>query len=100
MTSAATLTRTVEISPRESLLRAGFAVYMLEMAAQIAMVALFYDLPKPVNRKVAIATSSPARVQIHEVTRVTSQRVRLALVARHDTPHITEIGVYNESVRR
>jgi hypothetical protein len=37
----------------QSLLRAGFAVYMLEMTAQIAMVALFYDLLKPVSRNVA-----------------------------------------------
>jgi alpha-L-fucosidase len=42
----------------------------------------------------------PTRVQIHQVTRVTSQRVRLALVARHDTPHVAEIGVYDEPVRR
>ena len=42
----------------------------------------------------------PARVQIHQVARVTAQRVRLALIARHDTPHVTEIGVYDEPVRR
>ena len=41
----------------------------------------------------------PARVQIHQVARVTSQRVRLHLVARHDTPHVTEIGVYDEPMR-
>jgi hypothetical protein len=38
-------------------------------------------------------------VQIHQVPRVTAQRVRLALVARHDTPHVAEIGVYGEPVR-
>jgi alpha-L-fucosidase len=42
----------------------------------------------------------PTRVQIHQVLRVTSQRVRLALVAHHDTPHVTEIGVYDEPLRR
>jgi alpha-L-fucosidase len=41
----------------------------------------------------------PARVQIHQVPRVTATRVRLSLVARHDTPHISEIGVHNEPVR-
>ncbi len=41
----------------------------------------------------------PARVQIHQVSRLRSQRVRLALVARHDTPHVTEIGIYDEPVR-
>ncbi len=42
----------------------------------------------------------PARVQIHQIPRVTSQRMRLSLVARHDTPHISEIGVYDEPVRQ
>jgi alpha-L-fucosidase len=42
----------------------------------------------------------PPRVQIHQVSSVTSGRVRLSLVARHDTPHISEIGVYDEPVRR
>ncbi|MEO8620219.1 MAG: alpha-L-fucosidase [bacterium] len=42
----------------------------------------------------------PSRVQIHQVARVTSQRVRLTLDARHDTPHVAEIGVYDEPVRR
>jgi alpha-L-fucosidase len=41
----------------------------------------------------------PSRVQIHQVPRVTSQRVRLTLAARHDTPHVTEIGVYDEAAR-
>lgn len=41
----------------------------------------------------------PARVQIHRVSHVTSQRVRLSIIARHDTPHISEIGIYDEPVR-
>lgn len=49
---------------------------------------------------VEIATGQvPARVQIHQVRRVTAQRVRLQLEARHDTPHIAEIGVYDEPAR-
>jgi alpha-L-fucosidase len=46
------------------------------------------------------AGHTPARVQIHQVSRVRAQRVRLALTARRDTPHVTEIGVYDEPVRR
>ncbi len=46
------------------------------------------------------AGGAPTRVQIHQVSRVRSQRVRLALTARRDTPHVTEIGVYDEPIRR
>lgn len=41
----------------------------------------------------------PTRVQIHHVPRMMSTRVRLTLVARHDTPHVTEMGVYDEPIR-
>jgi alpha-L-fucosidase len=41
----------------------------------------------------------PARVQIHQVPRTGATRVRLALEARHDTPHVAEIGIYDEPVR-
>jgi hypothetical protein len=37
-----------------SLFRLGFAVYLIEMACQIAMTALFYDLFKPVNRGLSL----------------------------------------------
>jgi Domain of unknown function (DUF4386) len=37
-----------------SLLRLGFASYMVEMACNIAMTALFYDLLRPVSRSVAL----------------------------------------------
>jgi hypothetical protein len=37
-----------------SLLRLGFAAYMTEMASQIAMTALFYDLLEPVSRSVSL----------------------------------------------
>jgi alpha-L-fucosidase len=41
----------------------------------------------------------PARVQIHQVPRVLAQRIRLQLEARGDTPHLAEIGVYDEPPR-
>lgn len=37
-----------------SLLRLGFASYMVEMACNLAMTALFYDLLRPVSRSVAL----------------------------------------------
>ena len=36
-----------------SLWRLAFTIYMLEMVAQVAVTAMFYDLLKPVNRSVA-----------------------------------------------
>lgn len=42
----------------------------------------------------------PARVQIHEIPRRSARRIRLVIDARHDTPHVTEIGIYNEPERR
>lgn len=41
------------ILSNESLFRVGLAVYLVEMACQIAMTVLFYDLLKPVSRSVA-----------------------------------------------
>ena len=41
----------------------------------------------------------PARVQIHEVSRVVAQRIRLSLEARQDSPHLAEIGIYDEPPR-
>ena len=40
-----------------SLFRLGFAVYLIEMACQIAMTALFYDLFKPVSKSVSRLTA-------------------------------------------
>jgi hypothetical protein len=41
------------IVANKSLYRLGFSIFMVEMVAQIAVSALFYDLLKPVNRSVA-----------------------------------------------
>jgi hypothetical protein len=42
------------ILAHESLFRSGFAVYLVEMACQITMTALFYVLLKPVGRSLAL----------------------------------------------
>ena len=41
------------IVANKALYRLGFTIFMLEMVAQVAVSALFYDLLKPVNRSVA-----------------------------------------------
>jgi hypothetical protein len=41
------------ILTNESLFRAGFAIYIVEMVCQVVMTVLFYDLLKPVSRTLA-----------------------------------------------
>jgi hypothetical protein len=41
----------------KSLFQLGFAVYLVEMACQIAMTALFYDLLKPAGRSVSLVAA-------------------------------------------
>ena len=41
------------ILTNETLFRAGFAIYIVEMVCQVVMTVLFYDLLKPVSRTVA-----------------------------------------------
>jgi alpha-L-fucosidase len=38
----------------------------------------------------------PAPTTIHRIPRVAARRVRLAFESSHDTPHIADIGVYDE----
>ena len=42
------------------------------------------------------AGNLPNPTTIHRIPRATAQRVRLTVEASHDTPHIAELGIYNE----
>jgi len=52
--AAATATNIVM---HKGLFQLGFAVYLIEMACQIAMTALFYDLLKPAGRSVSLVAA-------------------------------------------
>ncbi len=45
------------ILTHEPLFRLGFTVYLIEMASQITMTALFYELLKPVSRSVSLLSA-------------------------------------------
>ena len=45
------------ILANKSLYRLGFTIFMLEMVAQVAVSAMFYDLMRPVNRSLARITA-------------------------------------------
>jgi len=48
----------VNIVAHESLFRLAFAIYLVEMACQIAMTVLFYELLEPVNRSAALLAAA------------------------------------------
>ena len=59
--AAATATN---ILTRESLFRLGFAVYLIEMACQIVVTVLFYELLKPAGRSVSLLAACLSLVGI------------------------------------
>ncbi len=46
-----------------------------------------------------VSGATPSRVQIDVVRRATAQRLRVVIDARHDAPHLAELGVYDEPDR-
>ena len=50
-------TTATNILTHQSLYRLGFTVYLIEMASQITMTALFYELLKPVSKSVSLLSA-------------------------------------------
>jgi uncharacterized protein DUF4386 len=50
-------TTATNILTHEALFRLGFTVYLIEMASQITMTALFYELLKPVSKSVSLLSA-------------------------------------------
>ena len=50
-------TTAINILTHKSLFQAGFAVYLIEMACQVAITALFYELLKPAGRSVSLVAA-------------------------------------------
>ena len=46
------------IQTHEPLFRLGFAIYLIEMACQITMTVLFYDLLKPVGKSISLLAAT------------------------------------------
>jgi len=51
------VTTATNILTHERLYRVGFTMYLIEMASQITMTALFYELLKPVSRSVSLLSA-------------------------------------------
>jgi len=83
--ASATATNILAHSP---LLRLGFASYMVEMACQVAVTGLFYELLKPVSRSASLVAALISLVGI--AIKTTSRLFYVApLLVLADSSHLT-----------